>query len=199
MENISRKQFVIGSGLSMLAGMMGMPNANAAQPQESSENFEAILHHGAYFPTEEELRSAGLSEAEIDKYRAVLRSAPSEVLEASRLNREKSASVTSKPVQQEGNKKAKPYFKTSFVLRFPNGSIRRIRQSGTVNVGGVEVDAFNPGTLHTSRVLYRDPYGPNYFIWGIWRHGNYWNYLPRYHAQTYSATHYTLILQVELK
>ena len=34
MENISRKQFVIGSGLSMLAGMMGMPNANAAQPRQ---------------------------------------------------------------------------------------------------------------------------------------------------------------------
>lgn len=197
MMNISRKQFVIGTTLSAVVSFSGMQIAQASS--ESQEDFEAVLHQGAYFPTEEELQSAGLSDSEVAQYRSWLRSVPSEVLDVSNQNRAKSASMPSASQVVQVPTTAKPYYKTSFILRFPDGSIRRIRQLGIVNIGGREVDAVHPGTLRTSRVLYRDPYGPNYYIWGIWRHGNYWNSLPRYHAQTYSATHYTTILQVELK
>lgn len=187
MNNISRKRFIVGSGLSVVAGVMGMSAAQASQG--TRDNFEAILYHGGYFPNESELKALGKTRKEIEEFQTWLRTVPVDVLKASDSHRAEQEEVLKRskhPVSKRPNARPMAY-EIWYKLKTRRHGERTYTRIGQTYFSPVETLALMPSNYTMARSLVLVGPSPSNTYWTTWRIGGGWRYFGIQHGEFYPS------------
>ena len=83
MNNISRKRFIVGSGLSVVVGVMGMSRCAGLSGYLVITSRQPSFITVAISPMSQELKALGKTRKEIEEFQTWLRTVPVDVLKAS--------------------------------------------------------------------------------------------------------------------